>query len=60
MATWGFGEAPGTRGVLARLDIFCMLGVRTIVGDGLSGLVRLLELCVVALSAHRGKGYRGP
>ena len=44
MAKYGFGGASGMRGVLAQLGIFCMLGVRFIVGDGLSGLVRLLEL----------------
>ena len=44
MAKWGFGEASGAHGILARLEIFCMLGARTIVSDGLSGLVRLLAL----------------
>ena len=45
MAKLGFGEASDTRGILARLGTFCMLhGVRTIMDDGLSGLVRLLEL----------------
>ena len=59
MAKWGFREASGARGILARLGIFCMAGVCIIMGDGLSGLVRLLELCVVVLSAHRRKGYQG-
>ena len=44
MAKWGFGQASGTRRILARLGICCMLGVCIIMGDGLSGLVRLLEL----------------
>ena len=44
LAKWGFGEASGARGILARLGIFCMPGVHTAVGDGLSGLVWLLEL----------------
>ena len=44
MAKWGFGEASGARGPLARLEILGMLGVRTIMSDGLSGLVSVLEL----------------
>ena len=47
MAKWGFGEASGACGILAWLGIFCMLGVRTIVGDGLSRLAQLLELTSV-------------
>ena len=31
----------GTRGILVRLDTFGMLGLRTVVGDGLGGLVEL-------------------
>ena len=53
MAKWGFGEASGARGPLARLGILGMLGVRTIMGDGLSGLVRLLELTSAISPARR-------
>ena len=41
---WGFGAASSTRGILIRIGFFGMLGVCTIVGDGLSGLVGVLEL----------------
>ena len=44
MAKWGFGEASGARGILARLGFFCMAGGHTIMDDSLSRLVRLLEL----------------
>ena len=53
MTKWGFGEASGARGPLARLRILGMLGVGTIMGDSLSGLVRLLELTSAILPAHR-------
>ena len=71
MAKWGFGEASGARGILVRLDIFGMPGVRSIVGDGpsglvwvlkandgLSGLVWVLELTSAISPAHRLSAYR--
>jgi hypothetical protein len=59
MAKWGSGEASAARGFLVRIDIFGMAGVRTIVEDGLSGLVRLLERTSAILPARDRTPFSG-
>ena len=43
MAKWGFGEVSGARVFPVVINIPGMPGVCTVMGSGLSGLVRLLE-----------------
>ena len=54
MAKWGSGEASGSRSSCHTIGIFCMAGVRTIIFDGLRGLLRLLEL-TLAISPARDR-----
>ena len=49
MAKWGFGEVSAVRGILARLGIFGMPGVRAIMVNSLSGLVQVV-LVILAIS----------
>ena len=48
----GFGEASAARSIPIGIDIFGFLGVRTVVRDGLNGLVRLVWRWGVALLRH--------
>ena len=53
MAKWGFGEASGARCPLARLGILGMLGVRTIMGDGLHHVSVAISATSAMSPAHR-------
>ena len=52
MAKWGFGEASGARPPLDGIGIICMLGVRTIMGDGLRGFTDGLRGSGIAYLRH--------
>ena len=59
MAKWGVREVSGARASPVGIDQFGMLGVRTVVGDGLDGLVRLVRRSGVAyLQHHRSAACR--
>jgi hypothetical protein len=54
MAKWGVGEVSGARSSPVVIDKIGMLGVRTVVVDGLNGLIRLVRRSGVAhLQHHR-------
>ena len=59
MAKWGVGEVSGARASLVGIDKIGMLGVSTVVVDGLDGLVRLVRRSGVAhLQHHRSSVSR--
>ena len=53
MAKWGSGEASGARSDSARLGILGMLGVRTIMGDGLHHVSVAISATSAMSPAHR-------
>ena len=52
MAKWGSWQASGARGFPVGIGKIGMAGVRTIVVDGVSALVRLVRCCGVAHLQH--------
>ena len=52
MAKWGFGEASGARHSIDGIGIIRMLGVRTIMGDGLRGFPGPPERSGIAYLRH--------